>query len=83
MVPTCAMTLMLSEVHLSGDGLIHGLLFLLVVGIVLGIVWFLIQRAPFLNELFKQVLGYIIIFIGALIIINFLLGIVGHPLVTW
>ncbi len=83
MVPSCAMTPILSEVHLSGDNLIHSLLFLLVVGIVLGIVWWLIQKAPFLNALFKQVLGYIIILIGALVIINFLLSLVGHPLVTW
>ena len=82
-MPTCAMTPILSEVHLSGDSLIHSLLFLFVVGIVLGIIWWLVQQAPFLNEMFKRVLGYIIIFIGAIIIINFLLSVVGHPLVTF
>lgn len=83
MVPTCAMTPIFSEVHLSGDNLIHALLFMLVVGIVLGIIWWLIQQAPFLNALFKQVLSYIVLFIGALVVINFLLSLVGHPLVTW
>lgn len=83
MVPNCAMTLLLAEASLSGGNLIHSLLFLLVVGIVLGIFWWLVQQAPFLNTLFKQVLGYLIILVGALIIINFLLGLTGHPLVTW
>lgn len=77
------MTLLLSEVHLSGDGLLHSLLVLLIAGIVLGIIWWLIQQAPFLNALFKQVLGYAVILVGALILINALLAMVGHPLVAW
>ena len=67
----------------SGGGLIQGLLYLLVIGVVLGIIYWLINAAPFLPAIFKTVLGYIIIFIGAIIVINFLLSIVGHPLFVY
>lgn len=64
----------------GGGDLIHGLLYLVIIGVVLGIIYWLINAAPFLPEIFKKVLGWLIIVIGALIIINFLLSIVGHPL---
>ena len=63
----------------SGD-LIHQLLFLIVIGIVLGIIYWCVQQAPFMNDLFKKVLGYVIIVVGVIVLINFLLGIVGHPI---
>ena len=66
----------------SGD-IIHQLLFLVIIGIVLGIIWYLVSIAPFLNELFKKIIGYVIILVGAIILINFLLGIVGHPLYNY
>jgi hypothetical protein len=68
---------------IDGNSLIHGLIFLLIAGVVLGILYWLIQSAPFLNALFKQVLGWLVILFGALILINVLLGLVGHPLVNW
>lgn len=77
------MNSLFSEIQLSGGNLLHTLLVLLICGIVLGIIWWLIQQAPFLNELFKKVLGYIVILFGALILINALLSLVGHPLVSW
>lgn len=64
----------------NGGDILHQLLFLVIVGIVLGIVWYLVSVAPFLNELFKKVLGYVIILVGAIILINFLLGLTGHPI---
>ena len=67
----------------GGNGLIHMLLFLIVVGIVLGIIYYLVNAAPFLPVLFKQVLGWLIIAVGALILINCLLGMVGHPIVAF
>lgn len=70
-----------SGMHLTGDDLIHGVLWLLFAGIVLGIIWAIIQKAPFLNDLFKQVLSWIIYLVGALILINFFLTLMGHPLI--
>lgn len=65
----------------SGNGdIIHELLYLVVIGIVLGIIYYLISVAPFLPELFKKVLGWVIIVVGAIVLINFLLGLTGHPI---
>lgn len=67
----------------GGGGLIHMLLFLIVVGVVLGIFYWLVNAAPFIPEMFKKVLCWLIIAVGALILINCLLGMVGHPIVAF
>lgn len=67
----------------GSTGLIGALVFLLIVGICLGILWWLIGTAPFLNVMFKTVLQWLVIAVGCLIVINTLLGITGHALVTW
>lgn len=59
------------------------LIFLLLGGICLGIIYYLIGIAPLLPPLFKQVLQWLVILFGALILINALLGAAGHPIVTW
>jgi hypothetical protein len=64
----------------SGGDLVHQLIFLIVIGIVLGIIYWCVQNAPFMNAMFKQILGYVIIVVGVIVLINFLLGIAGHPL---
>jgi hypothetical protein len=64
----------------GGGGIIQSLLFLIVVGIVLGIILWLIDAAPFIPALFKQIIKYVIYVVAAVILINFLLSIVGHPL---
>jgi hypothetical protein len=64
----------------SGGDIIHQLLYLVVIGIILGIIYYLVTIAPFLPDLFKKVLGWVIIVVGAIVLINFLLGITGHPL---
>lgn len=66
----------------SGGDLIHGLLYLLVIGIVLGLFYYLITIAPFIPAVFKQVLCWVIILIGVLLLVNFLLGLVGHPFIA-
>lgn len=68
--------------HVGGGDLIHGLLFLIIIGIVLGIIYYVVTIAPFIPELFKKVIGWIIILVGALILINWLLSLIGHPLIT-
>lgn len=67
---------------INGTDAIHQLLVLLIIGIVLGIILWLVNIAPFIPAPFKQVLQWLIYGIGALIVINFLLGLVGHPMVT-
>jgi uncharacterized membrane protein YjjP (DUF1212 family) len=75
------MQLLADAIYVGGGDLIHTLLFLVVVGIVLGIIYYLVTIAPFLPDIFKKVLGWLIILFGALILINVLLGLVGHPIV--
>lgn len=72
----------LAAVVIGGGDLVHQLLFLVIVGIVLGIIYWLVTIAPFIPEVFKKVLGWLIMLFGALILINVLLGMVGHPIVT-
>ena len=73
---------LLATFTMNGNDAVHALLFLVIVGIVLGIIYYLVTIAPFLPDIFKRVLTWLIILFGALILINVLLGLVGHPLIT-
>lgn len=74
---------MLTLAQISGQSLIRDLLVLLIIGIVLGIFAYIVNVAPFVNAMWKTVLQWIILIVGALILINFLLGLIGKPIVTW
>jgi hypothetical protein len=65
-----------------GGDIVHQLLYVLVVGIVLGLFYYLVQAAPFIPAIFKQVLCWIIILVGVLFLVNVLLGLVGHPFIA-
>jgi hypothetical protein len=80
MNPILAATAIFSGGGDGGGDAVHQLLYLVVIGIVLGIIYYLVQIAPFLPALFKTILGWLIILFGAIILINVLLGLVGHPL---
>jgi hypothetical protein len=67
----------------NGGDILRQLLFLVIVGVILGIIWYCVSIAPFLNDLFKKVLGYVIMLVGAIILINFLLSLVGKPLFNY
>jgi hypothetical protein len=67
----------------SGGGLIHQFLFLVVVGIIIGILIWLVGIIPIIPAIFKQVLTWILYLIAAIVLINFLLGIVGHPFIEY
>lgn len=73
---------LLSAVIISGGsgGFIHAILFLVIAAIILGIVLWLISLAPFIPAPFKTVLTWVVYLFAALILINFLLGLTGHPL---
>ena len=75
-------TIISTAILVGGGDLIHDLIFLLVVGICLGLLYYLVTVAPFINDMFKKILCFIVILVGVLILINVLLGMVGHPLVT-
>lgn len=81
------MELLATSVDLgSGDGFIHQLLMLLIIGICVGIIyamgwWFF--RRPGLPPMAMMIWNGIFILIGGIVIINFLLSLGGHGFVRW
>lgn len=50
---------------------------LLGIGVIFGILYYLVGAAPFINDVFKKLLQYAIILIGALLAIFVILGFLG------
>lgn len=67
----------------SGGGFVQSLIFLVVVAIVLGLVLWLVEKAPFLPAIFKQVLTWLVYLVAVLVLINFLLSLAGRPLFVY
>ncbi len=70
----------LAVVNIGMEGLISTVIYLIVIGAVFGILIFLVNKAPFIPAEWKQFIIYFIYFVGALFLINLLLGLAGHPL---
>ena len=72
--------------QISGDGLVHQLMVVLLVGICVAIVWFLGRwfitkfAAP---AIVMTVWNALFLLLGAIFIINFLLSLAGHPFIRW
>lgn len=72
--------------QVSGDGIVHQLLMVLIVGICVAIVWALGRwfvtkfAAP---PIVMTVWNGLFLLLGAIFIINFLMGLAGHPLIRW
>lgn len=75
---------MLSQIN--GSGLVNQLLFVLIVGICVAIVWALgrwfIQKfaSP---PVVMTVWNALFLLLGAIFVINFLMGLAGHPFIKW
>ena len=69
-------------VSVSMQGLIELVIDLLIIGFVGGILIFLINKAPFIPAEWKSVIIYVVYFIGAIFLINLLLGLGGHSFIT-
>lgn len=67
---------------ISGQSMIHALITLVVVGLVFWLLLWLISYIG-LPEPFAKVAKVILAVVAVLFLINFLLSIAGHPLVTW
>jgi hypothetical protein len=78
---------MLSAVVLTSGGggsdFIHAILVLIIVGVILGALIWLVSIAPFIPDLFKKVITWVIYFCAFIIAVNFLLGLVGHSFIAW
>ena len=65
---------------ISMGGLVETVVFLIIIGFVLGLLIFLVRKAPFIPPEWKSGIEYFIYFIVILLVINLLLGLVGTPI---
>jgi hypothetical protein len=70
----------------SSGGLVNGLFFVLIVGICVLLIWWV--GTWFIGKLgapaiVRTIWDGLFILVGLVVIINFLLGLGGHPLVAW
>lgn len=61
----------------SAGGLINALLYLIIIGLILWVIWWLIGYIG-IPEPFNKVIRVLFAVIAAVIVINILLGLVGH-----
>lgn len=66
---------------ISGDALIHQLFVLFILGVVLGLVYYGVSKAPFIVGVIKTFLMWVCIAIGVFLVINFLLSLIGHEII--
>jgi len=67
---------------ISVDSLVNALIFLVIVGLILWVAWWFIGYIA-LPEPFAKVARVILALLAFVILINFLLGFLGHPLVRF
>jgi hypothetical protein len=63
-----------AAVNASVGGLVETVIYLIIVAVVVGILLWLVNRAPFIPAEAKTIIVYVIYFVCALILINWLLG---------
>lgn len=77
---------LLSAALITGGGssdFFHSLFVLLIVELALGLVVWLVSIVPVIPAPIKSVLTWILYVLMVVALINFLLGLIGHPLVAW
>jgi hypothetical protein len=75
----------LSTAVVAGDDLRHYLWLLavlVVVEIVLGIAYYLVKKAPFIEGMIKTIILWLIIVLAGCVLINFLLSLIGYPIIA-
>ena len=67
---------------ISGDAVINSVIWLIVYGVILWLLWWLLN---YVNppEPFKKVGNVILAIIAVVLIINVLLGLAGRPFIKW
>lgn len=67
---------------MDASSLIQVLVYIIVIGAVFGVLWWLIGYVG-LPEPFNKVARVILAVVAALFLINLLLGLVGTPIIRW
>ena len=74
-------------IQIGGSGLINQLVTVLLIALCAAVVyvmgWFFFRKNPPFPALVLYIWQGFFVLVGGLIVINFLLGLGGHPLVTW
>lgn len=65
----------------SVDGLVQTVIYIVIVGLVFWLIWWFIGFCG-IPEPFNKVIRVVVALVAVLILINFLLGFVGHPVVS-
>jgi len=73
-------TMMLAQV--SGDSVIHAMIYLIVLGVIFWLIWWLLSYIG-LPAPFDKVARVILALAAVVVCINVLLSIAGHPLIRW
>lgn len=68
--------------QISGDVLIHSVVYIIVIGLIFALLWWLVGYIG-LPAPFAKVAQVVLAVAAVLFLINILLGIAGHPLVRW
>jgi hypothetical protein len=76
------LALILADMNVSGESVIHGLIYLIVIGVVFWLLWWLINYIA-LPEPFAKVARVILAIAAVIILINILLGLAGGPHIRW
>jgi uncharacterized membrane protein len=73
---------MAATTTISASSLVNMLVWIIVIGLIFGLLWWLIGYAA-LPEPFAKVAKVILALVAVLILINFLLGFAGAPIVSF
>jgi hypothetical protein len=73
---------MAATTAISTSGLIQGLVWLIVIGLIVWLLWWLVAYIG-LPEPFNKIARVLIAVVAVLILINFLLGLAGSPIVSF
>lgn len=68
--------------QISGDAVIHSLIYIIVIGVIFYLLWWLLAYVA-LPDPFNKVARVILAVAAVVILINILLGIAGHPIFRW
>lgn len=75
-------SLAFAAIDISVQGLVSTVIYLLIIGVIIGILLWLVAKAPFIPPEGKSIITYVIYFIAALIVIAVLLSFAGVPIVN-
>jgi hypothetical protein len=67
---------------ISGESLVHTVVWIVVVALICWLLWWLIGYAG-IPEPFNRILRVIVAVFAVLFLINLLLGLAGHPIIRW